>query len=126
VKLATVPLNRTLVAPVRFVPLIVTAVPTGPLDGLNDVIVGAEAVTVKSPALVAVPPGVVAEIFPVVAPEGTVASMRMAETTVKLAAVPLKRTLVAPVRFVPLIVTAVPTGPLDGLNDVIIGPCSRS
>src|SRR6185295_12556960 len=90
VKLAVVPLNRTLVVPVRFVPLIVTAVPTGPLVGLNDVIVGADAVTVKSPTLVAVPPGVVTLIFPVVAPEGTVASMRAAETTVKLAGVPLK------------------------------------
>ena len=32
-KLADVPLNRTLVAPVKSLPLMVTDVPTAPLDG---------------------------------------------------------------------------------------------
>ena len=73
VKLALVPLNRTAVAPVKFVPLIVTVVPTGPLVGVKLVIVGALAVTVKLLALVAVPPGVVTLSGPVVAPLGTVA-----------------------------------------------------
>jgi hypothetical protein len=113
VKVAAVPLKRTLVAPVKFVPVIVTAVPTGPLVGANDVIVGAAgAVTVKSPALVAVPPGVVTPIFPVVAPAGTVALICVLDTTVKLVAVRLRRTLVAPLKFVPVTATAVPTGPL--------------
>ncbi len=70
--MALVPLNVTAVAPVRFVPVITTLVPTGPLVGLKLVIVGAP-ITVKLLALVAVPPGVVAAIGPVVAPEGTVA-----------------------------------------------------
>ena len=38
---ALTPLNVTVVAPVKFVPLIVTLVPTGPLVGVKLVIVGA-------------------------------------------------------------------------------------
>ena len=72
-KAAAVPLNVTAVAPVKFVPLIVTLVPTGPLVGAKLVIVGALAPTVKLLALVAVPPGVVTVSGPVVAPAGTVA-----------------------------------------------------
>ena len=59
-------------APVKFVPLIVTLVPTGPLVGAKLVIVGA-GMTVKLVALVAVPPGVVTLTGPVVAPVGTLA-----------------------------------------------------
>ena len=70
---ALTPLNETAVAPVKFVPLIVTLVPTGPLVGVKLVIVGGLAVTVKGLALVAVPPGVVTLTGPVVAPVGTVA-----------------------------------------------------
>jgi hypothetical protein len=73
VKFALTPLNVTVLAPSRLVPLIWTLVPTGPLVGPKLVIVGGAAVTVKSPALVAVPLGVVTLIGPVVAPEGTVA-----------------------------------------------------
>ena len=47
------------VAPVKFVPVNVTLVPTAPLAGLKLVTVGAGTVTVKLPVLVAVPPGVV-------------------------------------------------------------------
>ena len=70
--MALVPLKATAVAPVRLVPVITTLVPTGPLVGLKLVIVG-EPMTVKLLALEAVPPGVVTEIVPVVAPAGTVA-----------------------------------------------------
>jgi len=74
-KLALTVLNVTAVAPVKFVPLIVTLVPTGPLVGVKPVIVGGAelGVTVKLFALVAVPPGVVTLRGPVVAPAGTVA-----------------------------------------------------
>ena len=71
-KLAAVPLNATAVAPVKFVPPIVTLVPAGPLAGVKLVIVGGLS-TVKLLALVAVPPGVVTLTGPVVAPAGTVA-----------------------------------------------------
>ena len=73
-KLALTPLNVTEVAPVKFVPLIVTLVPTGPLVGVKLIIVGgALLTTMKLFVLVAVPPGVVTLSGPVVAPAGTVA-----------------------------------------------------
>ena len=78
-------------------------------------------VTVKLFVLVAVPPGVVTLSGPVVAPVGTVAWIVVAEVTVKLALTPLNVTVVAPVKFVPLIVTLVPTGPLVGVKLVIVG-----
>jgi hypothetical protein len=72
VKLALTVLKLTAVAPVKFVPLIVTLVPTGPLVGAKLVIVGA-LTTVNALVLVAVPPAVVTLSGPVVAPAGTVA-----------------------------------------------------
>ena len=63
------PLKRTAVAPLKFVPLIATLVPTGPLVGVKLVIVGG---TRKLVALVAVPEGVVTLSGPDVAPAGTV------------------------------------------------------
>src|SRR5256712_8816342 len=104
-----------------FVPLIATLVPTAPLVGVKPVIVGGLAVTVKLPALVPVPPGVVTLIVPVVAPAGTVAWIAVAELTAKPALTPLKATAVAPVKFVPLIATLVPTAPLVGVKPVIVG-----
>src|SRR6202040_3918108 len=71
--------------------------------------------------LVAVPPGVVTLSGPVVAPAGTVAWIAVAELTVKVALTPLNATAVAPVKFVPLIVTLAPTGPLVGAKLVIVG-----
>ena len=72
----------------KFVPVMVTVVPTGPLAGVNDVMVGG-AVTVKLVALVAVLPATVTVIAPVVAPVGTVTVMLVAVLTVTVAAVPL-------------------------------------
>ena len=69
---ALTPLNATAVAPVKFVPVIVTLVPTGPLVGAKLVIVGG-LTTVKGLALLAVPTGVVTLSGPDVAPAGTVA-----------------------------------------------------
>ena len=68
-KLAVIPLNRTAVAPVKLVPVIVTLTPTAPLVGVKLVIVGG---TRKFVALVAVPEGVVTLSGPDVAPAGTV------------------------------------------------------
>ena len=121
--LAAVPSNLTEVVPVKFVPSIVTVVPLGPPVGENDVIVGDPVgVTVKLPVLVAVPPGVVTLIRPVIAPDGTTAVICVGELTVKLVAlVFLNFTTVAPVKFVPVMTTDVPTGPDVGTNDVIVG-----
>ena len=69
---ALVPLNRTAVTPVKFVPLMVTLAPASPLVGAKPVIVGGTS-TVKLLALVAVPPDVATLSGPVVAPAGTVA-----------------------------------------------------
>jgi hypothetical protein len=120
VKLALVPLNATDVAPVKSVPLIVTLVPTGPLVGAKLVIAGA-GTTVNAVLLVAVPPGVVTLSGPVVAPAGAAVWIAVSEATLKLALVPLNATDVAPVKFVPLIVTLVPTGPLVGAKLAIAG-----
>src|SRR6266480_1578688 len=120
VKLALVPLNSTAVAPLKLVPLIVTLVPTGPLPGVKLVIVGG-LITVKLPALLAVPSEVVTLIGPLETPAGTVAVIAVAELTVKLALTLLNSTAVAPLKLVPLIVTLVPTGPLPGVRLVMVG-----
>src|SRR3989442_11888715 len=80
------------------------------------VVVDAKKTTVKLVALVAVPSGVVTAMASVVAPVGTVAVMEVSETTAKLAGTPLNLTAVAPVKFVPVIVTTVPTGPKVGVK----------
>ena len=73
VMVAATPLKVTLVAPLRLLPVIVTVVPTGPLVGLKELIVGGPTVTVKALLLPPVPAAVVTLIGPVVAPVGTVA-----------------------------------------------------
>ncbi len=127
---AALPLNFTPVTPMKFVPVIVTEVPTRPLVGVNEVMVGAPAaVTVKFVELVAVPFGFVREIEPVVAPDGTVAVMDVDELIVNVADVFLNFTSVtsqglaggAQLKFVPVIVTKVPTGPLPGVKEVMVG-----
>ena len=69
---AFVPLKATDVAPVKPAPFTVTVVPTLPLVGVNELIEGAVK-TLKLPALVPVPTGLVTLIVPVVAPAGTTA-----------------------------------------------------
>lgn len=119
---AVVPLNFTLVAPVKFVPVTVTLFPAAPLVGEKLVIVGAGSVTEKLAAELAVPPGVTTEIFPLVAPAGTVAVICVAFTTENdVATVPLNDTDVAPVNPVPVTVTLVPAVPLVGEKLVIAG-----
>ncbi len=120
VKLALTELKVTEVAPLKFVPLMITLVPTGPLVGAKLVIVGGST-TVNALLLVAVPPAVVTLIGPVVTPAGTIARIEVAEVTVKLALTELKVTEVAPLKFVPPMITLVPTGPLVGAKLVIVG-----
>src|SRR5439155_24717072 len=78
-------------------------------------------VTVKLVALSTLPPSVTTLILPVVAPLGTVTLTLAAVSWVTVALVPLNVTLVAPSRFVPVTVTAVPGGPADGLKPAIVG-----
>lgn len=110
-------LNRTTLAPFRFVPLIVTVVPVRPLAGVNDEIVGVSPVTVKVCGLVTVPLTpllLVTVTLPVIAVDGTVAFSVVAETKVLLAATPLNLTALPELKPVPVMVTEVPRGPLAG------------
>src|SRR5947209_7544941 len=82
--------------------------------------------TVNLPGLTPVPVGVVTKIKPESdAPAevlGTIALICVSESTWKLVAgVPLTVTSVAPAKWLPLMVTSVPTGPLLGRNEVIVG-----
>src|SRR5215471_12350297 len=117
-----VPLNVTVpfVDP-KFAPVIVTAVPTGPLTGERPVILGARLVTLNNRPLLATPP-TATTTFPVVAPNGTGTTMLVANQLVGVAGVPLNITVpfVDP-KFAPVIVTTVPTGPLAGDKLVIVG-----
>jgi hypothetical protein len=84
-------------------------------------LLGCVLLTVKLVVLVAEPAGVVTLIGPVVAVDGTVAVIWVAEFTTNVAATLLNVTAVAPVKFVPVMVTDVPASPDVGVNDVIVG-----
>jgi hypothetical protein len=126
VGVAALPLNVTVLAPCvppKFVPAIVTEVPTAPDVGLRLVRVGADAVTVKVTPLLANPPTVTTTV-PVVAPLGTGATRLVALQLVGVAALPLNVTVLVPCvapKFVPAIVTAAPTAPDVGLRLVMVG-----
>ena len=77
--------------------------------------------TMKLAALVAVPSAVVTVIGPVVAPAGTVARICVVEFNVNVAFTPLNRTAVGAMKLVPSIVTCVPTGPVIGEKEEIVG-----
>ena len=95
ITVAAVPLNFTVLSAgvrLKFVPVIVTEVPKGPIVGLKPVTVGAGNPTVKSVALVLVNPPTVMEIGPVVVPVATVAVMLVGVAAVTVAKVPLNLT----------------------------------
>ncbi len=76
----------------------------------------------KFVALVPVPEAVVTEIGPVVAPAGTLAFTLVGDTNTNPVPVsPLNWTSADAVKFVPVIVTSVPTGPEVGVKLVIVG-----
>src|SRR5438477_291615 len=78
-------------------------------------------VTLKLDELVAVPPGVVTEMVPDDEQFGTVAVICVELLTVNDAACPLNFTLVAPVKFVPVMVTLEPAPPLAGEKPEMVG-----
>ena len=101
-------------------PLIVTSVPTGPDDGVKIEILGK---TVNGTELLAIP-ATVTTTLPDVAAEGTVTTILVAFQLVGVAIVPLKNTLLVPCvppKFVPVIVTWLPTGPEVGFKLEIDG-----
>ena len=115
------------VAPLKLVPVKVTSVPpcVGTERGKMDEIVGTGMKYVNALALVAVPLGVVtATLLAPAVPAGVFAVILVALTTATLvAATPFTFTLVAPDKFVPVIVNAVPPNvvPELGETDVIVG-----
>jgi hypothetical protein len=125
VGVAITPLNVTVLPPLffpKFVPVIVTTVPIGPLVGESPVMIG-PTVTVNAAVLLASPPTVTTTL-PVVAPAGTGATMLVADQLVGVATVPLNVTVLVPgvaPKFVPVRVIAVPTGPLVGERLVRLG-----
>ena len=115
------PFSVRTVAPVRFVPVRVTVVPTGPVAGVKPAMVGAGR-KVKAVALVAVPPAVVTAMVPEAADAGTTKVMVVAFTTVKpVMATPFNVTAVAPVKLVPVMVTVAPLAPLAGVKPAMVG-----
>jgi hypothetical protein len=107
------------VAPVNRVPVSVTVAPTAPLVGVKLVSVGG--LTVKLDELVAVPPGVVTVHLPEDAPTGTLVEICVSESTENVALTPFSETSVAPVKPVPVIVTARFAMPLSGVKPVMVG-----
>ena len=91
------PLNLIVLVPCvapKFVPLIVTVVPTGADVGFRLVMLGGD-VTVNIKPLLAIPP-TVTTTFPFVAPAGTGATMLVSLQLVGIAVVPLKVTVLVP------------------------------
>jgi hypothetical protein len=119
---AVVPLNVTVPDDPKFVPVIVTCVPTAPVVGDRLEIVGPvpDPVTVKFTPLLATPP-TVTTTFPVVAPDGTVVTIVVEFQLLVVAVVPLNVTVPEDPKFVPVIVTCVPTAPLVGDRLEIVG-----
>jgi hypothetical protein len=119
-EVAAVPPKLTAVAPVKLVPVRVTVVRVDAFVGVNEAIVGMVGIKVN-PAIVAVPPEEVTEILPE-DPDPTTAMIIVGDRTVNdVAAVPPKLTTVAPVKFVPVMVTVAPAPALVGVNDAIVG-----
>ena len=123
---AVVPLNVTVPEDPKFFPVIVTCAPTVPEVGLKLVMEGPEEdPTVKAYAIALRARPTTTTTFPVVAPAGTVTTMLVALQLVTAPAVPLNITLLpggsGKPNPVPVIVTAVPTGPEDGDKLVMVG-----
>jgi len=110
------------VAP-KFVPVIVTDVATVPDEGESPVILGVGNTVNGTPALAT--PLTVTTTLPLLAFAGTVAIMEVAlQLVIVVATVPLKATELVPCvapKFVPEIVTAVPTGAEAGASLEIAG-----
>jgi hypothetical protein len=110
----------------RFVPMIATTTPAHPPHGVTNVMVGEQPpgfALVKSVGLLAVALVLVTWIGPLASP-ATVAQISVLETTLNSdTGVPPISTLVTigSLKFVPVITTTHPDGPLVGENDEMVG-----
>jgi hypothetical protein len=105
----------------------VTDVPTAPDVGLRLAIAGVGSTVNVTPLLTT--PLTVTTTLPVAAPAGTGATILVALQLVGVAAVPLNVMVLVPCvapKFVPAIVTIVPTGPEPGLRLVMEGTGSEN
>jgi len=125
VGVAAVPLNVTVLVPwvaPKFVPLIVTGVPS-PADDGDRLLMAGVANTVKAaPALDT--PLTVTTTGPVDAPAGTGTAIEVALQLMGVPAVPLNVTVLEPwvaPKFVPVIVTDVPTTAVNGTRLAMLG-----
>ena len=117
----------------RFVPTIVTTVPqlAAPPHGVMNVMVGEQPpgfALVKSVGLLAVALALVTWIVPLASP-ATVAQISFPETTLNAdTGVPPISTLVTigSLKFVPVITTTHPAGPLVGENDEMVGEAANA
>ena len=71
------------------------------------------------------PPAVVKDIVPVAAPGITIPTRLVPVLEITMAAVPPMVKAVGVPRSVPVMVTNVPTCPLVGLNEMIVGACAK-
>src|SRR5690606_21422670 len=111
----------TLVVPVKLDPVIINSDPVGPEDGEKELMIGAP-LTVNRAVVVACPSVVITLTVPVAVTVGTFTLICVSLTTVKDVVDPVPTyTLVAFVKFVPRIVTSVPTGPDSGVKELIVG-----
>ncbi len=121
---ATLLLNLTAVTPFRFVLVIVTVVPAGPLAGLMPLTVGQAVVevTVKTGVATLLHPALLIVIAPLAAPVGTMTMICVSVSEVIVAVTLLVNfTLLTPVKFAPVMVTLLPTAPLVGLMPLMVG-----
>jgi hypothetical protein len=130
VTVAVVPLNFTVPLPCvepKFVPVNVTGAPTAPVVIDRLVMLGAETTVKLFPLLATL--DTVTTTLPVVAPEGTAATMLVLLQLVTVAVVPLNFTVLVPCvapKFVPVIVTEALTAPDVGDRLVILGEAAQS
>src|SRR5207249_1963938 len=106
----------------KFVPVIVTEVPTSPEVTDRFVLLGAGTTVKLTPLLAA--PATVTTTFPVVAPDGTGAPMANELQLVGVVGAPLNVIVLEPwldPKFVPVIVTAAPTAPVAGDSPLLPG-----
>src|ERR1019366_8288699 len=128
VGVAAVPLNVTVLAPwlaPKFVPVMVTSVPTVLDAGDRLVMLGVSSTVNAAPALAT--PFTVTTTFPEVAPTGTGTTIDVALQLVGVAAVPLNVTVLAPwlaPKFVPVMVTGAPTAAEGGDRLTMLGVSS--
>ena len=119
--LAATPPKLTVELLLKPIPLIVTTVPGAPLSRLRPI---TDSVGSNLGLLFTVTPGETSEIAPAFAPLGTVASISVGDSTVKLAAsLPNSTALTAP-RPLPSIWTALPVIPELGVKPLSTGRSS--